>query len=222
MRVPLSALLLCALCASPFVQAQAKRDYLTNDEANQIRNAQDPNDRIKLYVHFAQQRLDQILQLMEKDKAGRSALVHDLLDEYTKVIEAIDTVADDSLHRHLAIDKGNALAAVQEKEMLASLQNIQDSNPKDLARYDFVLKEAIDTTSDSLELAQQDLDSRTAAVAAEAAKEKEARRTAMTPEERAKSDDAEQKAAPKKGPSLLRPGEKLPESAGGPADPKKK
>jgi hypothetical protein len=208
MKRILIAILLCA-CA----YSQAKRDYLTSDEANQIRNAQEPNDRIKLYVHFARQRMDQVLQLMEKEKAGRSALIHDLLDEYTKVIEAIDTVADDSLHRHLPIDKGNALAATEEKDMLAALQKIQDSNPKDLARYDFVLKEAIDTTSDSLDLAQQDLDARGAAVEAEAAKEKAARRAEMTPQERAADQDAEQKAAPAKRPTLLRPGEKPPDSA---------
>jgi hypothetical protein len=228
MKTPRIAPLLCVVFAvifgalfggAPFAGAQAKRDYLTNDEANQIRNAQEPNDRIKLYVHFAKQRMDQIQQLMEKDKAGRSALIHDLLDEYTKVIEAIDTVADDSLHRHLAIDKGNALAATEEKEMLAALQKIQDSNPKDVARYDFVLKEAIDTTSDSLELAQQDLDTRAAAVEADAAKEKAARQASMTPAERAADQDAEQKKAnaPKK-PSLLRPGEKPPDSAGGKKD----
>ena len=215
MKSSLIALLLCAASVAPFAAAQAKRDYLTNDEANQIRNAQEPNDRIKLYVHFARQRMDQILQMMEKEKAGRSALIHDLLDEYTKIIEAIDTVADDSLHRHLAIDKGNALAATEEKDMLEALQKIQDSSPKDLARYDFVLKEAIDTTSDSLDLAKEDLDTRAAAVEAEAAKEKEARRAAMTPEEKAKSDDAEQKAAPTKRPTLLKPGEKVPDSAGG-------
>ena len=28
------------LCVAPFAGAQAKRDFLTNDEANQIRNAQ--------------------------------------------------------------------------------------------------------------------------------------------------------------------------------------
>jgi hypothetical protein len=197
------------LCAAPFAGAQAKRDFLTNDEANQIRNAQEPNDRIKLYVHFARQRLDQVLQLMEKDKAGRSALIHDLLDEYTQVIEAIDTVADDSLRRHLPIDKGNAAAIPEEKAMLQALQKIQDSSPKDVARYDFVLKEAIDTTSDSLDLSQQDLDARTASVEAEAAKERAARQAELTPAERAEDQAAaDKKAAQPKKPTLLRPGEK--------------
>jgi hypothetical protein len=215
MKSRVAGVLLCILGAAPFAVPQAKRDYLTSDEANQVRNAQEPNDRIKLYVHFAQQRMDQVLQLMEKDKAGRSALIHDLLDEYTKVIEAIDTVADDALRRHLPIDLGNAVASTQEKVMLEALQKIQDSNPKDLARYDFVLKEAIDTTSDSLELSQQDSDARNAAVEAEVAKEKAAREANLTPQERADDKKADEKSAPTKKPSLLRPGEKLPESAGG-------
>ena len=44
-----------------------------------------------------------------------------------------------------------------EKEVLKSLEKIQDSQPKDMARYEFVLKQAVESTRDSLELSQGDL-----------------------------------------------------------------
>jgi len=208
-------ILLCAFIFNLSVFAQAKKDYLSSDEVDQVRLVQEPNDRMQLYLHFAKQRVDQINQLVAKDKAGRSALIHDLLDEYTQIIEAIDTVADDALRRKLPIDKGNVAAAKEEKVMLADLRKIQDSNPKDLSRYDFMLKDAIDTTSDSIELSEQDLNVRAQEVAAHYNKEKTEREEALTPAEQdaKKAADKKTEQQKKKAPTLRRPGETLPSDA---------
>ncbi|HUE01773.1 MAG TPA: hypothetical protein VMR62_19535 [Bryobacteraceae bacterium] len=204
----MKTLLICALLAVPLA-AQQQRDFLTVDEADQIREAQDPNERMTLYILFAKQRLSQVDHWLAKEKAGRSILIHDALDDYSNIIDAIDTVADDALQRRVDIKVGMTAVATAESEMLPRLQAIQDNQPKDMARYDFVLRQSIDGTNDSLDLARQDPKARAAAVAAKAAKDKKERESAMTPTERQAKADEEAKAQQekKKAPTLLRPGE---------------
>jgi hypothetical protein len=206
------AIPILALCAAPG-WAQSTRDFLTTDEADQVRDVQEPNLRMKLYLHFARQRLDQVMQLLSKEKPGRSALIHDLLDDYSKIIEAIDVVSDDAVHRKVAIDVGNKAVGDTEKEMLAQLQKIDDSRPKDLARFDFVLKDALETTQESYDLSQESLTARASAVADREKREKAEREALMTPEELAEKKKTETKAAndqvnEKKKPTLYKPGEK--------------
>lgn len=205
----MKALLVCALLAAP-VAAQQQRDFLTVDESDQIREAQNPNERLALYVHFARQRLSQVDHWLAKEKAGRSILIHDALDDYSNIVDAIDAVADDALKRRVDIKAGLAAVATAESEMLLDLQRIQDSQPKDMARYDFVLKQSIDGTHDSLDLARQDPAARAAAVAAKAAKEKKELEESLTPTERdaKKAEEAKAEKEKKKAPTLLRPGEK--------------
>jgi aromatic ring-cleaving dioxygenase len=204
----MKTVLVCALLAAPLA-AQQQRDFLTVDEGDQIREAQNPNDRLTLYIQFAKQRLNQVDHWLAKEKPGRSILIHDALDDYSNIVDAIDTVADDALQRRIDVKLGLAAVATAESEMLAGLQKIQDSQPKDISRYDFVLKQSIDGTNDSLDLAREDPAVRAAAIAAKQAKEKKEREAELTPTERdaKKAEEAKAEKEKKKAPTLLRPGE---------------
>jgi hypothetical protein len=206
-------LILAATLTLPLAAQQ--RDFLTPDEADQLREVQEPNARLGLYSKWALLRLDEIEQMIASNKAGRAVFIHDLLEDYGHIIDAMDAVADDALRRKISIDAGVTALTVSEKDMVTRLQKIRDAKPKDLARYEFALNDAIDTTQDSLELNQADLPGRAASVAAKEAKEKQERLATMTPAEAAEQKAEDKKAAPpkKKAPTLLRPGEKLPDTA---------
>lgn len=186
------------------------RDFLTADEIDQIREAQEPNARLVVYVTFARQRISLLNQLLSKEKPGRSALIHDTLEDYTHIIEAIDTVADDALKRKVALVEGMKLVAAAEKDMLETLQKIEESEPKDMPRYEFALKTAIDTTSDSKDLSEEDLATRAGSVVATDQKEKEARDAMLGTKEKEAKQTAEKKETEtkRKAPTLYKPGEK--------------
>jgi hypothetical protein len=200
------------LCVAAVIPAAAQnRDFLTPDEADRVREVQEPNERLKLYIFFARQRVDMLKQTLAKEKPGRSVFVHDTLEDFTQIIEAIDTVADDALRRKVDITLGLAAVAAAEKDLLADLEKVLNAPPKDFQRYEFVLKQAVETTQDSLELSQQDIKARGREVAEREDKIKAERESMMSVEEVKARKEAEKKAAAeapkKKAPTLRRKGE---------------
>jgi len=206
------------LLLSATLWGQAQRDFLTADEVDQIRlTAQEPSARLMLYATFARLRVDLIKSALAEEKPGRSGMIHDTLEDYTRIIEAIDTVTDDALKRNLVIDEGVTAVIKAEEEMLADLEKIQESQPKDMARYRFALITAVETTEDSLELFQQDLKTRRRDTITREVEEKKRREALMTPSEvatrqaEAKKRQASEAKQQKKAPTLRRKSERPPE-----------
>jgi hypothetical protein len=208
----LAYLLLFSACSSIADAQTADRDFLTPNEVDQVRTAQEPNERIALYIHFAKTRMDLAQHYLSQDKPGRSIFIHNALEDYAKIIEAIDSVTDDALRHNRPVDQGMIALLSAEKEFLDQLNKIEESNPRDFDRYKFVLTEAIDTTQDSRELSLQDSKKRTGELNAKDTKEKSERESVMTTKEVASRKKEAEKTSTesekKKIPSLYRPGEK--------------
>jgi predicted transcriptional regulator len=211
-RFLICSLMTGGLMAAGALPVLAQRDFLTSDEIEKIREAQDPNARLQMYLQFARQRLDQLQQQIARDKKGRSLVVRQLLEDYSQIIDAIDTVSDDALKRKVDIAAGAAAVAAAEQKFLEQLKKIEDTQTNDLDMYEVSLKDAIGTTSDSMDTAKQDLGKRSEVVAARTEKEKKEVED-LTPKDRLKQQKAEDAKAddgkPKrKPPTLYRPGEK--------------
>jgi hypothetical protein len=210
MKAIVWCLLAAALQAAPLAAQQ--RDFLTSDEVDQIREAQEPNARLTLYAKFAKERIAMIKSLVSKEKAGRSILIHDALEDYARIVDAIDEVADQALAKKTDIEKGLGQVTRMEQDALPVLKRVQETKPRDIERYEFVLKTAIDTTRDSLDLNESDTTKRAEDVEAREAREKRAVREAMTPKEvesrQAEERKVEQQQERRRPPTLMRPGEK--------------
>jgi hypothetical protein len=208
MRFILTLLLLAAPLA-------AQRDFLTSDEADQIREAQEPDLRLQLYLKFARQRVDQLDQLFAKPKTGRSGMIHTLLEQYTGIVEAIDTYIDNSIKHQRPITTLTGVAKT-EREMLAQLEKFAAMEAPDKGRFQFALDQAMETTKDSAELSEQDLRERTRGVETKEVEIRKEREEMLAPErkeelkkEQQKIEAEKQGVAPgKKKPSLYKPGEK--------------
>src|SRR3954454_20256826 len=214
----MKAVLWCIVAAAALATgtsrlAAQQRDFLTADEVDQIREAQEPNARLKLYANFAKQRIELVKSLLAKEKAGRSLMIHDALEDYAKIIDAIDDVSDQAVAKKADLKEGLGSVARVEQDALPVLKRVQDSKPKDLERYEFVLKTAIETTRDSLDLSEGDTEKRAADVEEREAREKKAVEDAMSPAEKnerkaeQQKEDAKQEKV-RRPPTLMRPGEK--------------
>lgn len=128
---------------APRLQGQEdKSDPLTPDEVQQIRdNAIHPDERIKLYMKFIDQRLDALRQLIADPGArDRNAQIHDKLDEFVHLCDEIQDNLDSYDSAHADIRKSLKQLVADSAKWPALLQSL----PQNRA-YDFAQKMALES-----------------------------------------------------------------------------
>ena len=154
---PGSAALVLAIALALPVQAQW-REFLTPGEIEQIRKAQEPNKRLKLYVGFARQRLAAVEKELAGNDARRARRIHASLSEYDRIIDAIETNVEEAVDRRDPVRKGVEQGLKAEPEFLKLLGSFRARNPMDLSDYRLILDQTIDTTQDSMQWLRQVLE----------------------------------------------------------------
>ncbi len=135
---------------------QEKKDYLTDAEADRIRDAETPNERVKLYISYASDRLKKFQYEASRTVAERKReeTLNGLLNAYSGCVDdAADLLS-------LEIDKGADIRealkemVTQGKEFLAALDKIQRAGGPELDIYKDTLEDAIEGTQDAVKEAE--------------------------------------------------------------------
>jgi len=145
--------------AATLAAAQSQlKDYLSQEEADKIRDERSSNERIKLYILFAEDRLKKFDYELNRTvpERRRTEILNGLLNGY---VGCVDDAADQiALAREKQQDIREALKLmlVKDKEFLDALEKYEKDGP-DLDTYKDTLEDAIDGTKDALADAQDAL-----------------------------------------------------------------
>ena len=132
---------------------RGQEDFLTPGEVDGVRDKQEPDKRIVLYLDFARRRLDVVKAGLASDTSRAGRDVQKQLKQYVSILDAIDMTIEQA--REDRIPTGKALEELEKqgKEFLQYLESINKESSPRWEDYRFMLAEAIDVTQDELEQA---------------------------------------------------------------------
>ena len=156
MRIGLSlagAILLSVLAGAPRAHAQA-RDYLTNAEADKIRDSETPSARIKLFLSFASDRIKNLQYEFAHpyDNLRREERLNALINGYTGCVDDAADLIDLGVEKQQDIHDGIKDMQEQAPEFLAYLKALS-AKGKEIEDYKDNLDDAIEATTDAIRTA---------------------------------------------------------------------
>jgi hypothetical protein len=134
--------------------AQRKHDPLNTEEVNQLRDAMlEPDQRLKLYVTFARDRMTKLEQMRADPKTtDRARQTHDMLSDFLSVYDELNDNVDMYVGRKEDIRKPLKLVIEADIEFQSKLRALKDAANTDAAeahQYEFLLSNAIETVDSS-------------------------------------------------------------------------
>ena len=138
------------------VWAQRRRDPLNPLEQDQLRDAaQEPSERLKLYIQFSRTRLTLLEQIRADPKVtDRPQQTRDRLQDFLDVYDEMNDNIDTFLERKADLRKPLKTLIEADTEFQAKLRALKssaDANKDEAKQYDFLLTSVLDTIDSSVQ-----------------------------------------------------------------------
>jgi hypothetical protein len=132
--------------------AQEQKDYLTQEEADKVREAQAPADRIKLYLAFAEDRLQKFQYELNRPthEAQYDDILNTLMNGYVGCVDDAADQIDAAQEKQSDVRDAVKLMKTKDTEFLALLQKFDQGSGPDFEAYRYTLEDAIEGTKEAI------------------------------------------------------------------------
>jgi hypothetical protein len=134
--------------------AAQEPDYLTREEVELVREAQDPNKRVPLFLKFAGIRMTEFELALAGEARPQTDAMMDLLNNYIRAVDDTSGALQDALDRG-GVDMSKTRKLLEEtgKDFLSRLEKIQEQDKLANEEFRWDMEDALQATQDLLELA---------------------------------------------------------------------
>ena len=143
------------LASGPAVAQRPEKDYLSSVESDKIRDAETTNERIKLFLTFAEDRLKKFQYELEHPSPNKhNEMLNYLMNSYIGCVDDAADLIQLGLEKQDNIRQGIDLMAAKAKDFLVILQKLDTDGPQKEI-YKENLDDAIEGTQDALNDAEK-------------------------------------------------------------------
>ena len=149
-----SPFILLTVCLAFGPQVRAQKDYLSGIEADKIRDAEGSNERIKLFLSFADDRLKKFQYELEHPSSNKhTEMLNALMNAYIGCVDDAADLIQLGIEKQENIRKGVDLMLSRTKEFIVVLNKLSDSPEVEI--YKDNLDDAIEGTRDAMNDAEK-------------------------------------------------------------------